>query len=36
MLKLKITKKGISPLIATILLVAVSLALAGVLYSYIS
>ena len=36
MLKLKITKKGISPLIATILLVAVSLALAGILYSWAS
>lgn len=36
MFKLKITKKGVSPLIATILLVAVSLSLAGILYSWAS
>jgi len=34
--KIKLTKKGVSPLIATILLVAVSLSLAGILYSWAS
>ena len=36
MFKSKIYKKGVSPLIATILLVAVSLSLAGILYSWAS
>lgn len=35
-MKLSIKKKGLSPLIATILLVAVSLSLAGILYSWSS
>jgi len=35
-MKLLIKKKGLSPLIATILLVAVSLSLAGILYSWSS
>jgi len=34
--KLKLNNKGVSPLIATILLVAVSLSLAGILYSWAS
>lgn len=34
--KIKITRKAISPLIATILLVAVALSLAGILYSWSS
>ncbi|MFA5745280.1 MAG: archaellin/type IV pilin N-terminal domain-containing protein [archaeon] len=34
--KFKLNKKGVSPLIATILLVAVSLSLAGILYSWAS
>jgi len=35
-MKLSITRKALSPLIATILLVAVSLSLAGILYSWSS
>jgi len=35
-MKLTINKKGLSPLIATILLIAVSLSLAGILYSWSS
>ncbi len=36
LLNIRLNKKGVSPLIATILLVAVSLSLAGILYSWAS